>query len=174
MQRYQSPSLPAFIFLVIQMVSTSICSANETFYAKPHAPIEMQYTIKNKININEVAILEIQISNTVDTSDLHLTLNSPSILHTGGMHARYDFGALSKNTTSRLSFEVSANQAGQFYIYLSTHIINNNQNQTRSFVIPVNIGNKITRQKATSTEIDSTGIRIISMPAKAVTPAEKN
>lgn len=169
---------PTFIFIMLTLLFSTRSSASDTFYAKPHAPIEMHYTIKNNIKINEAVVLNIKLNNTIDTSSLSASLRTDPALKSLNLQPGYFFGVLAKYSESNINISLSADTPGLYRVYVSANIMQQNKIQSRHFVIPINIGNKNPKSQLKVQRkilpIDLTGRRIISMPGKAIHPTANN
>lgn len=145
------------------------------YSGKPHAPVELSYLLQKSIQTGESALLKIKLINTQDTDNFKAKLRLSKGLQSNNMQARYDFGVLAKNSSSQILVELSSDYPGLFYVYINAGSRNGGQYQSRSFSIPIKIGNVNAKTSLKPSGgrvfIDSTGARIISMQGKAVKSA---
>jgi len=142
-------------------------------YGKPHAPVEIQYRVTNPSAsgfTSEPFSVEISLSNTVDVDDLLLSVRLGSGLQSAALQAQYNFGVMSKNQLSTISFDVSASNAARYRIYITAAVINSGKSQARNIIMPLIIGDApaVSSKSLDNVSIDSTGTAIISMPGTAV------
>ena len=142
-------------------------------YSKPHAPVNMRYVFANeKLQVNQTVDLEITLTNTQDADSLHVDIHADKALHAEMQAVGYSFLKLPKNEKSVVRVSVTASEEGFFYLYVNTRVAYKGNQQGRSFVIPVRIGEtaasfkpSFERTPPEAMNTDSTGRKIISMPA---------
>ena len=150
----------------------------EQYPGKPHAPITLTHLLKKNLALGELVKLNLSLTNTTDVDNMQVKLRLSEGLSSVDIQPEYNFGIMSKKNKSSILLTLSSNSAGLFYVYITSSIVNAGQVQSRSFTVPVNIGNvkakNYLKQPAGIISTDSTGARIISMPAKAVNAADGN
>ena len=142
-------------------------------YEKPHAPVDIQHRVTNPSAsgfTSEPFNVEISLSNAVDVDDLLLSIRLGSGLQSAALQAQYNFGVMSKNQLSTISFDVAASTAARYRIYITATVINAGKNQVRNIIMPLTIGDApaVSSKSLDGVSIDSTGTAIISMPGTAV------
>lgn len=137
-------------------------------YAKPNAPVEMTFAVTTRpqvgmsldyaltftldANVDDVVI-------TVAADDALLLLEHPQMLH---------LGARERNQQDVLRVICQPQRDGLFYMYVSATLFMDGQQQSSSFVIPVEVGDGVSQLPQTATGVvldDASGERIISLPA---------
>jgi len=148
-------------------------SGVDIVYGKPHAPVEIQYRVVNPSAsgfTSEPLMVEISLSNTVDVDDLQLNVRLGSGLQSSTLQTQYNFGVMPKKQLSVISFDVAANSAARYRIYITATVINSAKSQVRNIIMPLTIGEAPTASNKSldGVSVDSTGTAIISMPGTAV------
>ena len=139
---------------------------------KPHAPIDLKF---------EAQILQAGVESTIPVNIISSKkADQLSIVYFAKDQAIYlhnaqtsvDFGKQKKNQSNTHALTVLADIDGEYLIYLTATVTGNGKAQSRSFVIPVQVGN-VKKQKALKPvgkiTTDSSGTPIISMPAVETT-----
>lgn len=136
--------------------------------AKPHAPINLQY----KTQVYQAGIetrIQFTISSAKKVDDLSVIFFSDNErLFIENAKSAVSFGAQQKNQLNDYVIKVVPEINGEYLIHLRATITKNDKHQSRSFVIPVTVG-QVNEQKSLRTQgevtTDEEGRAIISMPA---------
>jgi len=142
-------------------------------YAKPHAPVDIQYRVTNSSAsgfTSEPLNVEISLSNTVDVDDLLLNVRLGSGLQSSALQAQYNFGVMPKNQISTINFDVATSNAAHYRIYITATVMRSGRSQVRNIIMPLTIGDAaaVSSKSLDNVTVDSTGTAIISMPGTAV------
>lgn len=137
---------------------------------KPQPPVDMKYkfTSAKSSGVGENIEIELTFTSKAMVEDLVVQLNTDSGLIMMNSSDQYSFGPQSKGDKSVLNLTVQPEAVGYYYIYISASLVDGGTRQSRSFNIPVNVGNVNAKQymkPAGVVQEDSTGQKIISMPA---------
>ena len=139
---------------------------------KPHAPIDLKFEtqilqagVESTIPVNIISVKKAdQLGIVYFAKDQGIYLHNARI--------QVDFGKQTKNQSNAHTLTVLPDIDGEYLIYLTATVIDNGKAQSRSFVIPVQVGNTPKQKElkpAGKITTDSTGTRIISMPAVETT-----
>jgi len=133
---------------------------------KPSAAVQMSYTVNKNIAAGEDAEVTMTFTNTKDVDNLLINLKlNPGLTSTDVL--QHSFGVLPSGEASEIKLQINAENNGYYYIYVTATLVSDNR-QSRSFAIPVNVGNVDARKYLKSSgkvTVDSQGRRIVSMPA---------
>ena len=148
-------------------------SGVDIVYGKPHAPVEIQYRVVNPSAsgfTSEPLMVEISLSNTIDVDDLQLNVRLGSGLQSSTLQTQYNFGVMPKKQLSIISFDVAANGAARYRIYITATVINSGKRQVRNIIMPLTIVTPPadTSKALNDVSVDSTGTDLISIPGTAV------
>lgn len=140
------------------------------YSGKPQPPVDMKYKITSskKVTVGENITIELTFKTTKAVDDLIIQLTTDSGLIMMNSSNQYSFGPQSKGDKSNLDLIVQAEVDGYYYIYISASLVEGGSRQSRSFTIPVNVGNVDASKymkPAGAVQEDSSGQKIISMPA---------
>ncbi len=135
---------------------------------KPHAPIDMVFEVEgDNITINQLIKIKVVFKNRVDVDDLIINLQANNNLKIFS-DKKLNFGMQPKNKSNTIMINAIVKEQGTIYINVLATMLKGNQQQSRSFSIPVNVKSidglpaKILNRSIN--EIKSTN-GIISMPA---------
>jgi hypothetical protein len=155
---------------------TQTAQLDELDYTKPHAPVEMTFTLSAKPQVGHDLTVELVLSTTTDAEDLVVSVTADNNLTLLEYPSLQHLGAQRKQQQQAIKISCQPQQDGLFYLNVSATLVYDGQQQSRSFAIPVNVGDvDISRQlKATGVvEQDASGEAIISMPAQqSIRPAK--
>jgi len=145
-------------------------SLQQKYPGKPHAPVYMKYSLPKKIAVGDVIEIELQFRSDIDADGLHVAVNlqEDGVLALNSMN-QYAFGVQSKGQHNPLSLSLQASANGLFYVHLTATLVNQGQSQSRSFSLPVKVGDvDMQKQLKRSGQLgkDSKGRSIIIMPAE--------
>lgn len=143
---------------------------NNKYPGKPELPVDMKYkfTSSKKIAVGENIVIELTFKTKKIVDDLVIQLRSDSELVLMNSSNEYSFGPQAKGSKSVLDLTVQPSVNGYYYIYISASLDEGGIRQSRSFTIPLNVGNVDARKYMKPAGViheDSTGQKIISMPA---------
>lgn len=145
----------------------------KNYVGKPHAPIEMRYKIDatKAASIGQVLNYKIYFSASVGANNLQVNYKTKEELTIQNSSLSVSFGQQSKDKNNLLELDIIPQQDGLFYIYLSATLDVNGQQQSRSFAIPVQVG-ELDIQALKKTGVTKAVLKqgaeqpgIISMPA---------
>ncbi len=148
------------------------------YIGKPHAPIAMRYTTdaKKTVSVGQLLTYKIYFSASVDATNLEVRYKTKGDLLIQNSSMSFIFGEQRKGKKNLLELGVIPQQEGLFYIYLSATLDINGRKQSRSFVIPVQVGEPVIEKQLNKSaspgvlnkqNAESPGI--ISMPAVETT-----
>ena len=148
-------------------------SKNKTYSSKQSpgkssAAIEMEYTLDKNIVANKESEVIITFRTKKDVDNLLVNFKLDSGLVSTDAEQVFSFGVLASGEKSVVKLRVSAASNGYYYINVLATLVSNNK-QSRSFSIPINVGNVNAKNYLKSkgnVKIDASGRRIISMPAQ--------
>ena len=137
-------------------------------YSKPHAGIDLQYKLPKNIQLGES--IDIELVFTVRAQAEQLTIK---IIHDDALqlksHAEFEFDTTT-HKKNRTSLGVITLKEGRSLIDLSATILVNGKHQSRSFTIPLIIGDP-THSKSNKRSMEGSDYKIdkthgvVSMPA---------
>jgi len=132
---------------------------------KPHAPVYMTYSMPENIKANTGFTVLITLKNDIDVDDLIVKFHTNKNLKITS-DKKINLGVQPASQSNSLSVNVISQNEGRFYINVSATLLNNGKQQSRSFAIPVNVGDVQNTLKANGQykKMPNTG-GIISMPA---------
>lgn len=145
---------------------------HQTRTVKPHAPIFLDYELP--LVEQGVAIeLPLTITSGKKADDLMIRyMTKHDALQLVNPDLDVHLGQQKKNQQNTHVLEFVAIQDGEYLILLSATAVKNDRTESRSFVIPIRVGNSVKqKQLAPAGKImqDSDGRPIISMPAVETT-----
>lgn len=143
--------------------------ASKTFArtAKPHAEIYMQYKLPDTLEAGQPISVEITLLSGAIGDKLTLDLRTGEGLETADPLS-YAFGPQQPEQKNTIQLIVQAEADGQYRLYLTAGLVNGTQTQSRSFIIPINIGKAVIQNKAKAVGViieENSGEKVISMPA---------
>jgi hypothetical protein len=148
---------------------TQTAQLEQPAYSKPHAPVEMTFTQSAKAKIGSDLSVEVVLSTTTDVEDLVVSVTADNNLVLLDYPQMLHLGAQLKQQQQVLKISCLPQQNGLYYLNVAATVVVNGQLQTRSFSIPVNVGDVNIGQQLKATgvvEQDASGKAIISMPAQ--------
>ena len=134
---------------------------------KPHAAVFMEYTLPQHLENNQALPVEITIMSGQTVDNLIVKLRSSEGLQTADV-LEYSFGKQLAGQKNTQQITVQAAADGQYRLYVTASLVSGNKAQSRSFIIPINIGKQTAapKRKAVGVMIENQGgEKIISMPA---------
>lgn len=174
-------------FLLVVVLVLSACNADKyavgdvegalhknpvqnKYPGKPHAPVYLKYAVPKNIAVGDNLEIDLQFRSDIDADALHVKVNlqEDGLLVLNSMN-QYAFGIQSKGQNNPLALSLQANANGLFYVHLTATLDNQGKTQSRSFSIPVKVGNvDMQKQLKHSGQLgkDSKGRPIIIMPAE--------
>jgi hypothetical protein len=170
--------MPKFkLFLSVLFLGLMACNAETASYKekpvaiqlKPHAPVYMTYKIVERIKVNKTFIVKVIFKSDIDADDLMVRFHANSALKFVS-EKQYYFGIQSASKSNELSITILPQKEGEFYLNVSASLINNGEHQSRSFAIPIKIGEVQGKFKLHSPQSGTTiNNGIISMPGVETT-----
>jgi len=148
-------------------------SSVKQYPGKPHAAIEMSYSVDKNLVAGKEIEITLTFVNTSDVDDLLINFKLDDGLVSNDT-LQHSFGALTVGNRSVITLRVTAASNDLYYINVLATLITD-RNQSRSFTIPINVGNVDARKKLKpmgKVIIDSSGRRIIKMPATMRKPTK--
>lgn len=139
---------------------------------KPHANIELKYKLPKEWVIDTPEILHFTLVNGRDADDVKVSFTVDPGLILNTVPTEISFGPAPAGSRHGFDIQVTPGGNGLYYINLFASMLIEGRYQTRSFAIPVSVG-EYSRHKQDSpagvvTE-DASGQKIISMPALETT-----
>lgn len=147
---------------------TSATDEHQGFVGKPHAPVEMKYVSPNKVTVAKKLGIHVTLVTAGDVEALDVAVRFDEGLQAVS-EPRLHFGPSAKKSGNQFEIECVPQRNGLFYVHLQATLSLNGQQQTRSFTIPVNVGDVDVRKAMKSSGAvtqDASGEAIISMPAQ--------
>ena len=141
---------------------------NRSDYSKPHAGIELQYKLPKNIQPGESIVIELVFTVREQAEQLAVKVIHDNTLQLNA-HAEFEFDT-SKHKKNKASLALTTLQEGRSLIDLSATILVNGKHQSRSFTIPLIIGDStysksnFRRAEGVDYKIDKTH-GVVSMPA---------
>lgn len=145
---------------------------NMKFPGKPHAPIELKFILPKGIAVGETMSLDLTVEAGRDADDLLVTLRADDGLLLLNNQQQFAFGQQRTGQKSDIKVTVMPEKEGMYYIYLSARLVLGADQQSRSFVIPVKVGNVDTRKSLKPAGVlqqEEGEAGIVSMPAVETT-----
>lgn len=139
---------------------------------KPHAPIELKFTLPKSITVGETMSLDVAVEAGQDADDLLVTLRTDDGLLLLNNQQQFAFGQQHTGQKSDIRVVVIPEKEGLYYIHLSARLVTGADQQSRSFVIPVKVGNvdiQKSLKPASVLQQEEGEAGIISMPAVETT-----
>jgi len=134
---------------------------------KPHAPVFMEYQLPPTIEANQPITVDITIMSGQKIGKLVVGLRAGEGLQSADALER-QFGTQQAGQKNSFPFIVQAAEEGRYRVYVTASLINGDTTQSRSFIIPVNVGKLTAAPKLKAMGVvveDEVGEKIISMPA---------
>lgn len=175
-------SLAALVLLSFYMMGMSSAVDNElkssaddhksekhsSNYSKPHAGIDLQYQRPKNIQVGESINLKLSLSVRAQAEQLMV-----KVTHDDGLQLNtepeFEFDTL-LNKKNKMTLAITALQEGRWFINLSATILVAGKHQSRSFIIPVTVGDPANFKSNTET-MENSHYRVdkehgvVSMPA---------
>ena len=145
---------------------------NMKFPGKPHAPIELKFILPKGIAVGETMSLDLTVEAGRDADDLLVTLRADDGLLLLNNQQQFAFGQQRTGQQSEIKVTVMPEKEGLYYIYLSARLVLGADQQSRSFVIPVKVGNVDIRKSLKPAGVlqqEEGEAGIVSMPAVETT-----
>ncbi len=142
---------------------------HEQVYVKPHAGIGLNYNQPKNLQAGDSFELVLNFKTQVNADSLQVNIKHDDALQLGVSQFDYQFSAV-KNEQNKIVIPFTALQDGRFFIDVSAALITDGKKQTRSFSIPVTVGdisNIKTKAKPGYKAMPEQGV--ISMPATETT-----
>lgn len=147
-------------------------SHNMRFPGKPHAPIELKFILPRGIAVGETMSLDLTVEVGQDADDLLVSLRADNGLLLLNNQQQFAFGQQRTGQKSDIKVAVIPEKEGMYYIHLSARLVLGADQQSRSFVIPVKVGN-VNIQKSLKPagvlQQEEGEVGIVSMPAMETT-----
>jgi hypothetical protein len=176
---------PFFILLSMSLVACNMSLAgnppelskghgNYHPVGKPHAPIEMTFQLPSKLKPGQAIEFTFSLMPTQDVESLSMQMRVDDglVLKTD---TQAGYGVMSKGAKADHVVKLVSQREGLFYVHVQASVKVAGQIQSRSFVIPLNVGDvdarKYMKSSGRVTE-EAGGERIISMPAQESAPAK--
>ena len=143
--------------------------AGKLNYGKPHAPVEMTFIQSVKPKVGVTIRYEILLTPGVDANDMQVSVSADEGLSLLEYPQQLQLGVQKKDQQQAVVVTCQPQREGLFYINISATVITDGKRQSRSFAIPVNVGDVDAAKhlKASGVVVeDAAGERIISMPAQ--------
>lgn len=144
---------------------------NMRFPGKPHAPIELKFILPKGIALGETMSLDLTVEAGRDADDLLVSLRADNGLLLNNQQ-QFAFGQQRTGQQSDIKVTVMPEKEGLYYIYLSARLVLGADQQSRSFVIPVKVGNVDIRKSLKPAGVlqqEKGEAGIVSMPAMETT-----
>ena len=142
---------------------------HEQVYTKPHAGIELNYNRPKNLQAGDSFDLVLNFKTKTNADSLNITIKNNNDLQLGLSQFDYQFSAV-KNNKNTITIPVTALHDGRFFIDIMAILMVNGNEQARTFVIPVTVGDqsnvKVKPAKGYNS-LPSQGV--ISMPATETT-----
>lgn len=135
---------------------------------KPHAPIEMTFQLPSKLKSGQAIEFTFSLMPTqnVESLSMQVRVDDGLVLKT---QTQAGYGVMSKGAKADHVVKLVAQREGLFYVHVQASVKVAGKIQSRSFVIPLNVGDVDARKYMKSSGNvtgDAGGERIISMPAQ--------
>lgn len=160
--------LGGLLICSVSYAAKSSGDAHQGFIGKPHAPVEMTYVLPDKIAATKKLIISATLTAMQDVDALDVRVRFDEGLQAISKQ-QLNFGRSGKKQSNQFDIECVAQRNGLFYVHVLTTLTIDGQQQSRSFTIPVNVGNVDVRKQLKASGVvkqDASGERIISMPAQ--------
>lgn len=136
---------------------------------KPHANVHIQYKLAKNYSQGIEHELEIIIINGYAVDDLIVRYQYDEGLIALEDVQNLSLGSLDSRSRNKLTVKFMPQHEGLMYINFFVTLVVNDDKQTRSFAIPVQVGEyhqKLKTKHSGDVKTDEQGQKIISMPAK--------
>jgi len=156
----------------IDLVNKNNRSPDNLIRGKPHAPIELEFSLPENINLKESMQLELSIIVSQKADNLIIALSTDDGVSILNNQRQIIFDQQGKGQKNNMRVSLLPNRVGLLYLYISATLIDGEQKQSRSFVIPLKIGNIKVLESLKSDGIiqqEKSGQGIVSMPAVETT-----
>ncbi len=142
--------------------AASYKNTQQTIQLKPHAPVYMTYNLPGNVKVNKELTVRLSFKNKIDVDDLIIHFHTDNNLKLVS-EKQSSFGIQTSSQLNTMNVIVVPQNKGLFYINVSATLVNNGKHQSRSFAIPVYVGEQ--NQAKALPKKPSFGSGIISMPA---------
>jgi len=135
---------------------------------KPQAPLDMKYYLGKNVEVGEGLDVKMVFKTRQNVDDITIKYSIDTELAGEEQIHETSLGAQLRGQSSELILHLVPQQEGFYYIKVFATMSNNGIQQSRSFAIPVNVGNvnpKHYMKQMGNVKTDATGQKIISMPA---------
>jgi len=140
---------------------------HQRFIGKPHAPVDIKYESPNKVTVAKKLGIRVTLVTARDVDAVDVAIRFDEGLQAVSEQSLH-FGPSAKKHGNDFDIECIPQRNGVFYVHLLATLSMNGQQQSRSFTIPVNVGDVDVRKAMKSSGAvtrDASGEAIISMPA---------
>lgn len=124
----------------LQLVGSKQARKNK-FVGKPHAPIDLKFTLPKNLTLGESQTLDLILMAGIEADDLLVTLRADEGLVLLNNQQQFSFGPQKPKQKNPLYVSLRLESAGLYYLYVSAVLVNTDKQQSRNFVIPVQVGN---------------------------------
>lgn len=124
----------------LQPVGSKLAKNNKS-PGKPHAPIDLKITLPKNLALGESQSLDLIFVADVAADNLLVTLRADEGLVLLNNQQQFSFGPQKPKQKNPLYVSLRLESAGLYYLYVSAVLVNTDKQQSRNFVIPVQVGN---------------------------------
>ena len=137
---------------------------------KPGAPVDMQFQMAKSPAVGEILEVAVQLVNKIPVGRMTVKYTLPAELESTDAEHLVIFDQLETGSSSAITINLVPQAEGVFYVNLFVSMESEGSVQSRSFAIPVNVGDvepeKHLKKSPGKVSTDEKGRRIISMPAE--------
>jgi len=138
-------------------------------YVKPHAPVDMKFTVSARPQVGANVRYKLMLTTGMDVDDMVVTVSAEASVQLLEFPQMLHLGPQKMHQPQMLTVICQPQANGLAYLNVVVTLVVDGQQQSRSFSIPVNVGDVAARQQLKPTgviEENAAGDRMISMPAE--------
>lgn len=152
-----------------QLVQSTVHDKSSLYPGKPHAAVDMKFDLPESISVNKAFNVELKLISGMDADNLELVVSANKYeLELLNAEKSYSLGIQQKKQNNNLTISIMPKAEGLFYLNVIATLVNQGSSQSRSFAVPIQVGDKKHQPAMKSSgkqEQTESGERLIIMPA---------
>ena len=152
-----------------QLVQSTVHDKSSRYPGKPHAAVDMEYDLPESVSMNKVFNVELKFVSGMDADNLEIVVSTnENELELLDSQKSYSLGIQQKRQKNNITTSIMPKAEGLFYLNVIATLFDQGSSQSRSFAIPIKVGEKNHRPAMKSSgkqEQTESGERLIIMPA---------
>lgn len=158
----------------VELANVNNLTSDSLISGKPHAPIELKFSLPENISLNESILFELSLIVSQEADNLIISFAADDGVSILNKQKQIMLGQQSKGQVNDIRVSLLPERSGLLYFHITATLIDGELQQSRSFAIPLAIGDiQILEtlnggreiQQGKSGQENTSAQGIISMPA---------